>query len=860
MWSGDLILMMSNTLDYLSAYANWAKIEPASLIVPPGKTVEAKLAFDTEKMEAGAYKASLSLSHNAPAGANPLSVPVALTVNAKNCLEASVSSIDFGKVWLGNQGKAAVTLSNPCNRPTQVTSLSFSSKLFKTSAAAPIAVPAFSDVQVELTYAPDDLNPGNGTFTVKSDAKDHPSLALSLKGAGIKPPSISVKPSSLSLTLDPAAKATKSLDVYNAGGDTLRVKVAVLSQEEAAKALGAPKLTAGKAASSRPLIGESRAPLPYASARNFRSLAGGSIKVLFVHSLGMPPEGNAFVQGIRDLQNVASVDLLDVEFQTPNAAYLHGYDVVLAATDYPAADPVALGGALADYVDAGGRVVLLGAAFYAYQPFALGGRIMDPAYLPISVGYADKAGKSISLANHPINAGVSSIFSALSLTSDSTQGNGQPLGVFESGHLVGAYNPDKPVVALNYYPIDGFWGGDILLQMGNTLDYLTHSIRWMKTAASELAVAPGKTAKLSVAINASELEAGKYLGLLRFQHNAPQGPSPLDVPVALQVKSKRCLTAETKTLDFGRLWKGGFTYKNVIVTNHCNEITTVNSITSADGAFYFTHYVPTTVDPFSSAEFEVAFSPKDAKLHQSKLIIASDAQDNPSLAVALKGLSVLPPTISVTPGSLSESVGAAEVKKRTLTISNKGGDTLDVQLQTTVQQDGKAAAPGGKPALKAGRSAAVTAAPAFRPFAPLPGLAFLRRLGDSSVKDTTRPKPVPNPDGFRVLYFNTLLPDGYEDDFLYGLRTLPNVSTVDAVNGEFVTPNFDFLLGYDQVVVASGAYFADPVGLGDALAEYVDRGGRVCLMTAAISNWFGLGLQGRIAAPEYMPMTMEGPG
>jgi subtilisin family serine protease len=845
-WGGDLILMMSNTLDFLAGNGNWVKVEPANLVVPAGMTLEATLTFDTEKLDAGAYAGALELRHNAPAGANPLAIPLALTVTAKNCLETAVSTVDFGKVWTDRRGMATVTLANPCNRPTRVTSLALSPKVFKTTATAPFDVPAFSEVSVELSYVPDDLTPDNGSLVVKSDAKDHPTLTLLLKGTGIKPPSISVKPASLSLTLDPGAKAAKTLDVYNAGGDSLRVLVKAKSLDEAAKSLGAAQLKPGRPATLRPQIGAPLASRSHASARGFRPLAGGSLKVLFLHGIYMPSEGNDFVMGLRELANVASVDLVDLSMFTPNAAYLADYDVVLVGTDYPAADPVATGDALADYVDAGGKVILCAASFYASEPWALGGRIMDPAYQPILPEYTYYGGASVSLADHPINKGVAGIYSGNVIGTSGVQGAGQPLGTYETGFLTGAFNPEKPVVSLNFYPIEGYWGGDILLLMGNTFDFLANSIRWMKPAVSEFSVGPGKTFKLSVAITAEEMAAGKYQGLLSFQHNAPQGPAPLDVPVALQVRSKRCLTLNPMSMDFGAVWKGGFGQQELSLVNACNEPTTVTAFRAADAAFPAPDSTPLVVGPYSTVRVNVTFAPKDAKLHQSRLDVLSNAAGASTLSVTLKGQGILPPTISVNPASLKESANAGEIKKRVIAVSNKGGDTLDVELRTQAAAEGKAVGQASAPALAKGIGAAVA------PYVPGGAVSSFRRLASL---------PKAKAAGHRILYFTTIIPDsGFGDGFISGLRSLPDVAVLDVKSGAFVTPNADFFLGYDQVVVAANYPFADPVALGDALAEYVDRGGRLCLMSAAISNLKGVGLQGRIASPEYLPMTQEGKG
>jgi hypothetical protein len=69
-------------------------------------------------------------------------------------------------------------------------------------------------------------------------------------------------------------------------------------------------------------------------------------------------------------------------FSTPTLPQLNNYDVVLAYSNFSPFDPLALGNVLADYVDAGGDVVL---ATYAWtNPFDIEGRIMKKGYSPFT--------------------------------------------------------------------------------------------------------------------------------------------------------------------------------------------------------------------------------------------------------------------------------------------------------------------------------------------------------------------------------------------------------------------------------------------------------------------------------------------
>jgi hypothetical protein len=107
-----------------------------------------------------------------------------------------------------------------------------------------------------------------------------------------------------------------------------------------------------------------------------------------------------------------SLTSIDVGLSTPVLDVLLDFDAVLVYSDAAFADPVALGDVLADYVDAGGRVVLAVFAFDA-ATFGVHGRFETDQYFAIPGSAGDTSGGSLTLgtvhdAGHPIMAGVSS--------------------------------------------------------------------------------------------------------------------------------------------------------------------------------------------------------------------------------------------------------------------------------------------------------------------------------------------------------------------------------------------------------------------------------------------------------------------
>lgn len=108
--------------------------------------------------------------------------------------------------------------------------------------------------------------------------------------------------------------------------------------------------------------------------------------------------------------------------------------------------------------------------------------------------------------------------------------------------------------------------------------------------------------------------------------------------------------------------------------------------------------------------------------------------------------------------------------------------------------------------------------------------------------------------GMKVLYLTTLPVDTH---IIKGIDALLSVQSVDTVNGEKFTPNLDFLLRYDCVILSSDVPWADPFALGNYLAEYAD-GGHLIIMLADVFSTEDASLQGRIMEPDYLPIKPAG--
>ena len=177
------------------------------------------------------------------------------------------------------------------------------------------------------------------------------------------------------------------------------------------------------------------------------------------------------------LSGVTRVDIFNVSSHggsTPTLAQLQPYNVVVAFSNYPFADPNALGNALADYADGGGVVVALDYTFYddLGQGTALGGRWAQDGYSPFDAGTLSYPGGTLGTYDHnsPLMQGIAT------LNADYRTIN----SVAYQATLVASWNNHGPMMAYKgnvvgitaYLGAMGTWSGDFAQVIVNAGHFL----------------------------------------------------------------------------------------------------------------------------------------------------------------------------------------------------------------------------------------------------------------------------------------------------------------------------------------------------------------------------------------------------
>ncbi len=179
-----------------------------------------------------------------------------------------------------------------------------------------------------------------------------------------------------------------------------------------------------------------------------------------------------------------NIDTMDIALGIPSLSDLLNYGAVLVFTDAPgAADPIGFGDNLADYVDAGGGVVLQ----TFYWNLGNGGRFITDGYSPLNTGGQTQNNPmgigTVHEPGHPVLAGVVSFDGGTS--SYHNIGDVAPGAIaiadWEDGRPFAAEMPgfDGRIIGLNFFAPsidvrDDFWdtASDGALLMANAVNHV----------------------------------------------------------------------------------------------------------------------------------------------------------------------------------------------------------------------------------------------------------------------------------------------------------------------------------------------------------------------------------------------------
>jgi hypothetical protein len=211
---------------------------------------------------------------------------------------------------------------------------------------------------------------------------------------------------------------------------------------------------------------------------------------------------------------------------------------------------------------------------------------------------------------------------------------------------------------------------------------------WLTADPPTGTVAANSSFDVDMIFNAAGLNGGDYYSDIFVSSNDLDEPE-LTVPASLHVIGAPDISVSDDMLAYGQVYIGATAKDTLVVRNIGTDLLVVNNVTT-DHPDYSVDITNFNLNPGESQNIQVSFSPATAAVILGTLTVYSNDPDEPTVDVALEGEGVVPPVISVTPSSISDSLFTGESSLHTMTISNSGGSNLDFAI-TTEESDTSAA-------------------------------------------------------------------------------------------------------------------------------------------------------------------------
>ncbi|MFZ6010585.1 MAG: S8 family serine peptidase [Bacteroidota bacterium] len=357
-------------------------------------------------------------------------------------------------------------------------------------------------------------------------------------------------------------------------------------------------------------------------------------------------------------------------------------------------------------------------------------------------------------------------------------------------------------------------------------------------------VAAHDSTEVSVTFDATGLLAGTYNQNLAIESNDPFD-SLLAVPLTLHVTNNGAPIASVSpdSVNFGGIFIGGSTTRNVTVHNAGSETLTIDHVSSNNPDFASDFVDTVSVAPFSNATIMLTYTASALGISSGTITIYTNDLVNSTLHVSLVGEGLDAPAIVVTPDSLYQSLNTDHTATQTLTVSNPGDSNLEfaVSVSTGVQAVATVKtidipAQSTSPATAEEKRTVANATSAVQQ-------VRIKSVGKSAAVTTVL---ILSPDN-NVSDMEVIL-DGFEDvqADIFPKASLPGItlSALTPYDIVFTTNNTQWQ--------ASGGI--SPVTIGNLLADYIDQGGKVIVNQFAYS-YDAWKMEGRFITENYGPFT-----
>jgi len=649
--------------------SNWLSANPVSGTIPAGSSMDISVTFDATGLNGGDYYANLMISSNDPDEPQD-TTPVHLHVTGAPDIAVSKDTLDYSSVFIGASVTETLVVSNIGTDLLTVSNISSDNAAFTVDTITFSLNPGEKQ-NVLVTFTPSDTGLFTGQLTINSNDPIDSMVKVELRGVGLLPPDIVVSPESLSADLFTGEMVTETLTISNTGYSDLNFDISI-EGVTAAMSVNSGNLSSSdnnenpKRDNSKDVY---RTDLKDSETTKGSQKANPSVASVPIPFFDSFEDGNYdgwtedYGVGIREVTNAtAAHGIYSFHYQNTTS---NGHFQGIHRDFNPGSQP--------EYVS---FYVRSGSTSLADAYFVLAGDNPNTEaifFFASDNGFFYINGDVGGDYSYPYNANQWYFIEFKNI--DWVNKNfdyyvDRSLVKADIGfRFAGIANQFSRLYLYNFHASNAWWDGINIGSIAN----------WISTNPTSGTVPAGGSMDIEVTFDATGLNGGDYYANILISSNDPDEPQDT-TPVHLHVTGAPDIAVSDTILDYGSVFTVSSATETLEVSNIGTDLLTVSNI-SSDNAAYTVDTTTFSLNPGEKQNVLVTFTPVDTGLFTGHLTIISDDPDEDTVMVLLSGKGLLPPDISVTPESFSESLFTGEMVTETLTISNTGFSDLDFTIK-----------------------------------------------------------------------------------------------------------------------------------------------------------------------------------
>ncbi|PKN78939.1 MAG: hypothetical protein CVU48_06835, partial [Candidatus Cloacimonetes bacterium HGW-Cloacimonetes-1] len=620
----------------------WFSVLPGFGTEAPNSGQNTEISLNATNLLAGLYTTTLILRSND--NLNPLlSIPVQFNVSGDPNVQITPAELDFGSVIFNTTKTINMQISNNGTANLNISGFSFSNGSFN-CLQVPLTIPPLQTATLAVNFLP--VHTGNffGTLTLSTNIPAQPQIVLNLSGVGALPPIVNINPTSFDVALNFGETAQRSLQISNLQGLPLEYVLSVQESE--------------------------------------RSNAGGVYSGLDLHCKGMVwLQGKLYYLGYADhtlKKYNPATETVENSWQihaSPYSITTDGSSLFIASIEGRIYRYSASGSAMGSFMNPMGSftptITYADNALYISNAANTGSTIYKISLTgTMQAQFTSTLARSSQIAYVPSHSAFYALQSSL-----------QRLVKFTfSGTSVSILDTLAIPMGLSYAFAHN--GKDFYL-LEDSKNYMTRhddgiqELNWLSFSSGSGSVSSGQSQNVSLDFSARNVFDGYYSLSLKVATNDPVN-SMITIPVHMNVSGTPSIGIAAQSIDFGAAYLGYPLSLPYIIENNGSATLLINNITTSS-QFSCTE-TNLEILPWQSYELQIHYNPTTLGVHSGILSFNSSDPLYQVLNIALNGICLEAPNISISPMSITSSLMTDAAEEQNLVVSNNGITPLNYNL------------------------------------------------------------------------------------------------------------------------------------------------------------------------------------